>query len=390
MRNYCSASLHPHGVVAMHMKESSNIKELLDSVDLTKFEPFSTFSAEKMKDIEKSANIVQLPPGKHIFDQGDMDSNSIFLLSGQIALVAIGHPAITIKAGSNEALQPVADYKPREVTALAHSRISIMNIETSLLEELIAHNKKEQKEGINNEELEELKLSESRIEWVLNSPLFFRLPTPHVQVLARRLEEITATTGAKIISEGDDCEYYYIITEGRCMISYQSTDGCEVKFAELSIGRGFGESALITNRKHSNTITMLEDGKLVRIPRNDFMSLMVTPYIKCVSYSQMLTMLDEGTTLIDVRTQQAYLNDNLRNSINLPLSLLWKTAPILDKGKAYIACCEDGTRSTIAAFIMAQHGLNARILEGGIESTSTAENKAAIEPAPETNNNHQD
>ncbi|MCF6324193.1 MAG: cyclic nucleotide-binding domain-containing protein [Gammaproteobacteria bacterium] len=351
------------------LKTPDNKPQAKGAVDLSVFEPFNAFTTEMIDTVIKEASVDRLPPGRRIFNQGDIDGKSVFLLSGQIALIADGHPAITIKAGTNEALQAVADNKPREVTALARSSVTLMSVATELLYEmskttLIVSAKKSNSAG----DSKESRSRSARIERVLNSPLFFRLPSPHVQVLTRRLEEVYVKAGEVVVNEGDDGEYYYVITMGSCMVTrvLKGTDK-KSRLAELGIGRGFGEGALIGDMLHSSTVSMLEDGALVRIPKSEFMTLLVTPYIKRVSYEQMLMMQDEGAVLLDVRIHSAFERMSLRGSINLPLATLWKAASILDKSKEYVVCCDIGKRSTIAAFLMAQQGLNARILEGGLQ-----------------------
>jgi len=340
------------------------------AMDLSAFEPFNAFTADMIRSVLKKASVDRLPPGRRIFNQGDMDGKSVFLLSGQIALIAEGHPAITIKAGSNEALQAVADSKPREVTALARSSVTLLSVSAELLHEMKQTTPMVSVQKTTPEDdCKESRSRSARIEWVLNSPLFFRLPSPHVQVLTRRLEEISVKAGETVVSEGDDGEYYYVITMGSCMVTrtVKDTDK-KSRLAELGVGRGFGEGALIGDVPHSSTVTMQEDGALVRIPKSEFMTLLVTPYIKRVSYEQMLMMQDEGAVLLDVRIHSAFEKMSLRGSINLPLATLWKAASILDKSKEYVVCCDVGKRSTIAAFLMAQQGLNARILEGGLQN----------------------
>lgn len=351
-----------------------------ESVDLSIFEPFNGFTADMLETIASKSAVERLPPGRRIFNQGDMDGKSVFLLSGQIALIAEGHPAITIKAGSNEALQPVAESRPREVTALARSSVTLMLVATELLYEMtkttpmVSVRRSQIEEGS-----KESRSRAARIEWVLNSPLFFRLPSPHVQVLTRRLEEIYVEAGRTVVNEGDDGEYYYVITKGSCVVT-RTIKGTDKKsrLAELGIGRGFGEGALIGDMPHSSTVSMLEDGALVRIPKYEFMTLLVTPYIKRVSYEQMLMMQDEGAVLLDVRIHSAFEKMSLRGSINLPLATLWKAASILDKSKEYIVCCDVGKRSTIAAFLMAQQGLNARILEGGLRNLYEQQDEGVV------------
>jgi len=350
--------------------KASDKQQTQGAIDLSAFEPFNAFSAEMLDKVLSESSVTRLPPGRRIFDQGDMDGKSVFLLSGQVALIAEGHPAITIKAGANEALQAVADSKPREVTALARSSVTLLSVATELL-----HDMNETtpmvlvKKQSPTDDSKACRSRSARIEWVLNSPLFFRLPSPHVQVLMRRLEEISVKVGEAVVNEGDVGEFYYVITMGSCIVTRTVKDTYKKsRLAELGVGHGFGEDALIGDVPHSSSVAMLEDGALVRIPKSEFMALLVTPYIKRVSYEQMLMMQDEGAVLLDVRIHAAFEKMSLRGSINLPLATLWKAASILDKSKGYVVCCDIGKRSTIAAFLMAQQGLNARILDGGLQN----------------------
>ena len=62
-----------------------------------------------------------------------------------------------------------------------------------------------------------------------------------------------------------------------------------------------------------------------------------------------------------------------RGCINIPLYLLRLKIGTLDPAKKYIMYCNTGHRSSAAAFIMNEHGLEAYVLEGGLAALSRGE-----------------
>ena len=59
-----------------------------------------------------------------------------------------------------------------------------------------------------------------------------------------------------------------------------------IKLAELGVGDTFGEEALIAEAKRNATVTMLTDGVLMRLNKQDFRELMNEPLLQWVSYDK--------------------------------------------------------------------------------------------------------
>lgn len=77
-------------------------------------------------------------------------------------------------------------------------------------------------------------------------------------------------------------------------------------------------------------------------------------------------MVRSGAVLVDIRMENEYRNSgHFRGCINIPLYLLRLKIGTLDPAKKYIMYCDTGHRSSAAAFIMNEHGLEAYVLEGG-------------------------
>lgn len=66
--------------------------------------------------------------------------------------------------------------------------------------------------------------------------------------------------------------------------------------------------------------------------------------------------IEQGATIIDVRTPGEFASGHLANSQNLPLQSLAHTIKTLDKSKPYVLYCRSGNRSGQAFQIMRSAG----------------------------------
>ena len=335
-------------------------KQNLDEDHLGTLSPLNSLSPDLLKEVIEHCSIERFPPGQRIFTQRENDNRTIFLLSGQLALMAEGHAAITLKADSNEATQPIAAQQPRQVTALASTSVTVMSIDSDILRDILERAKRE---GASAELPSET--FQNRFNTVFDSPLFVELPDPHKHVLMRRMVEMPVKTDQVIIREGQSSENYYLIVEGHCRVT-RGTGRQTVIVADLGPGMGFGEGALIENDYHDSTVTMVDDGMLLSLSKGEFLTLLVRPFIKWVQLEELRKLQKQGSVVIDIRTPAAYARTQLEDSINLPLVVLRKAVRVLDRNHHYIVVCDVGRRSATAAFLLAEQGLNVSILEGGL------------------------
>ena len=69
-----------------------------------------------------------------------------------------------------------------------------------------------------------------------------------------------------------------------------------------------------------------------------------------------LEIVQNGATIIDVRTIVEYRNGHLQNSVNIPLHKLTRHIPKLNQEKPIITCCATGSRSAAARRILKSYG----------------------------------
>lgn len=193
-----------------------------------------------------------------------------------------------------------------------------------------------------------------------------QLPPAQIGELMVRLERVKVKRGQVIIKQGDEGDYYYIIESGRCEVTRQ-VSGAEMWVAELKAGDAFGEEALVADERRNANVKMKTDGALWRLSKPDFIELLQVPLLRGIDRSDAEKRVAEGHALwVDVRYPAEFMQDGLPGALNIPLNEIRAAFGVLSVKKEYIVYCQSGRRSSVAAFLLAQRGLKASWLEGGL------------------------
>jgi len=80
----------------------------------------------------------------------------------------------------------------------------------------------------------------------------------------------------------------------------------------------------------------------------------------------------DRVAFLDVRTDGEYEAGHIEDSVHIPLQELAQRRDELDATRSYVAVCQVGQRSELAASFLAAHGFVAENLEGGLESWTAA------------------
>jgi len=157
------------------------------------------------------------------------------------------------------------------------------------------------------------------------------------------------------------------VTDGRCVVTRETPlnrDG--IKLAELGVGDTFGEEALISEATRNATVTMLTDGSLMRLGKDDFQTLMNEPMLQWVEFEEATDIIGGGGKWLDVRLPSEFENFHQPDAINIPLYFIRLKLKALDLDSPYVVCCDTGRRSSAAAYILSERGFNASVLKGGL------------------------
>jgi len=139
------------------------------------------------------------------------------------------------------------------------------------------------------------------------------------------------------------------------------------------MGDTFGEEALISGATRNATIAMLTDGELMRLAKDDFNTLLNEPMLQWVDYEQAKQIVGNGGVWLDVRLPSEYERWHLEPSLNVPLYFIRLKIKTLDPSLPYVVVCDNGRRSSAAAYILSERGLEVRVLRGGIAATDLAD-----------------
>lgn len=202
---------------------------------------------------------------------------------------------------------------------------------------------------------------------IVSSPLQRLLPANFVD-FADRFERYPVRKGDIVIREGDPGEHYFLIEAGRCEI-FRQVGRVKVPLAELVAGQAFGEESLVTDEPRNASVQMLSDGVLLRMRKADFVRLIKEPLLHAIQWSAASAQVACGQARwLDARYPAEFSQNGLSDALNVPLSEIRTAFNFLDRDTAYIVYCDNGRRSSAAAFLLARQGFNAFWLTGGLAS----------------------
>jgi CRP-like cAMP-binding protein len=349
----------------------------VDKEVLKTLTPPASLNAQQFSQLSREAIVEEVPAGRVLFKEGEVDRTTIYLLSGEIELTCNAGRAARLRGGSEQATAPIANEQPRRATATAKTAITITRFDTDLLDVLLTW---DQLSGI---EVSDITPSDQTAEisgdWmtrILQSKAFLRIPPANIQTMFMRLQELSASAGQVVVKQGDEGDYYYIIGRGQCEVTRRSASGSQVTLARLGAGDCFGEEALLSLARRNATVTMQTDGRLMRLAKSDFEELLKSPMVKEVELEQAQGMVKTGAVLVDVRLEAERQGGGIKGSLHVPLYMLRLRAETFDPGKTYICFCTTGRRSSAAAFLLSERGFDSCMLKGGLRAIANRESQA--------------
>ncbi len=105
-------------------------------------------------------------------------------------------------------------------------------------------------------------------------PLFASLDSKATAALGRYLTIHDYPSSAVIFRTGDPGDSMYLVDFGNVCISITDADGQVVTLAELGPGEFFGEMSMLDGHGRSANATAMQDARLARLTRDDFISFM--------------------------------------------------------------------------------------------------------------------
>jgi CRP-like cAMP-binding protein len=344
---------------------------------LRKLAPLDGMKKDNQAALARKVFIRELDPGRQLFKQGDTEKRTIWVISGTVELRDEDRTVGVIKGGTPEARNPILPKLPREFSARAMDQVEYLSIDSELLDVMITW---DQTGTYEVAELQSQFQDAEGDDWMttlLQSRAMQRIPPANIQAIFMRMQRMPYRSGDVVIRQGAEGDYFYAIVSGRCVVTRETPlnkDG--IRLAELGVGDTFGEEALISESKRNATITMLTDGVLMRLNKQDFRELMNEPVLQWVTPEKARALIEKGGHWLDVRLPSEFQNLAVEGAINIPLYFIRLKLSTLQKGKPYVVYCDTGRRSSAAAFILVEKGFDAYVLKGGLSSLDTGLRRA--------------
>ncbi len=342
------------------------MRDPLNPEQLRSFTPLNVLSEQQWRELRGDLVPQPVLPGQLLFQRGDQAGRSYFLLSGEIVLRAADGTETHLHAGMPASLHALSPSLPRQHDAQAVSDVSVLVLESEMIARMLTWRSAYQ------DLLLEMDQHGGDIEWLeilLANPLFSKVPPANVRAMLNHLQVLEMPAGAAVLREDEAGDCCYFLKSGRAEV-IRGADSQQQVLAELEVGACFGEDALLSDRPRNATVTMLESGQVLRLDRQDFLSLLKAPVVAEASFAEAARMLNSGAQWLDVRLQEEYERAHALQSLHMPLHLLRLKARLLEPGRSYLCYCDSGKRSANAVFLLSQLGYKAYALRDGVDALS--------------------
>lgn len=354
--------------------EASSNTDLVALSLLRTFSPLDGLKRENLGALARKTRLREMPEGGILFRRGEEDRHSYFLVRGEVELIDDGVVVRTVVGGTNDARFALAEGRPRRFSARARTPVQYIAIDAEALDVLMTWDQT----GIY--EVEEITTTDADAvggdDWMttlLQTKALHRVPPSHLQALFMRLQRLNLKAGEVLVRQGEPGDYFYIVVAGRCVVTRETPLNREgIRLAELGPGDSFGEEALVAEAERNATVSMLTDGAVMRLGKQDFRELLNEPMLQWATAGEAQALASAGAQLLDVRLPSEAQAQPVPGAVNIPLYFMRLKLRQLDRNQSYVVLCDTGRRSSAGAFLLAERGFNAYVLRGGLSTLAEA------------------
>jgi rhodanese-related sulfurtransferase len=331
--------------------------------------PVNALTEDHLNTLMRDTQVEVLCRGQIICQRANCDDTHIYLLSGKVSIDSGAGDKLIVDANDPQARFPLAHYQPRLETVTAVDDCQIIRFASSQLDAMLAWDQAANYITLDITGQRDLDEDADWMLTLLRSNLFYKVPPMNIRQILSRFRPHFAHSGDVIIRQGEVGDSCYFIKEGAVSV-YRATDekSASALVAELSVGRCFGEDALVNNAPRNATVVMRDNGVLMKLDKQDFFLLLKSPPVRSLTLAEIDRELINGAELIDVRTESEYEQIHAASALNMPLTILKLKSRLLDRDKRYITYCNSGRRSSAAAYLLVEDGYNVTVLRNGFDS----------------------
>ncbi|TPW16677.1 MAG: Crp/Fnr family transcriptional regulator, partial [Halothiobacillaceae bacterium] len=340
-------------------------EKIITSTLLRELPLLSDMSNEQLEQLARQAVLTTHAPGQDVFKQTIHEDATVYLLGGVVICFTPAGERLIIKAGSPQAKQPLKQQGCAAYNTIAQTSVTLFHVDCTMFHQDIDQQPLPFTASINEPPP---KNSNAWLTRFLAANAFLSLPAGHLQTLIAELEQIDIKNGQRVMQQGAETSYYYIIKQGRLVMSRKLDSSQQtVDLMELNPGDGFGEDLLAPSGLRYASVIAIDDCQLMRITKKSFETLLVKPLLSTLTYAEAQTYQQQGALLIDTRAAEEHLTKALPNSVNIPLALFRPQLHRLEPQRDYILYGNEEHAGAAALFLLKQKGYKAHLLAGGID-----------------------
>lgn len=350
---------------------------------LNTIEPIAKLSAGRKQELANLCFVETVSKGVNPLRMNITHAKqAVYLTKGELELQFAKSGKAVLRADTDAAKYPI-NHDQDLTKCIALTEVQILRIDYDLLDIMMTWDQLPTKDDTHKQanNPKDGKAGRTTVDWMrdpcvfsvekLQSGVFSKVPVANIEAMFQRMERIQTVAGQVMIKQGAMGDYYYLIESGLLEVSRAEHVGATpAVVAELTEGDAFGEEALVSDNKRNATVTMKTDGQLLRLNKRDFVELLKEPMLTHVSRADAEAKIAEGALALDVRLPSEYQYEHIAGAINLPLNEVRQQLSGLDKNLSYVVYCQTGRRSSAAAFILAQHGFDVVVLDGGTRANA--------------------
>jgi rhodanese-related sulfurtransferase len=323
---------------------------------------FGGLSEQMIKDLEATGKLLtyHLDAGEQVSLRGRDGEDAVYLVEGEVTVTQGGQEYDLDRIEHQCRPVSLADREVVSFRAVAPSRLCRAdrdNIDYLLGWKTLVSTLAPEKEDL-----------QRTLARLRNPAVFMHLPFSNVEEAFRRMTRREVRSGEEIMQQGDIADNFYVIESGVAEVWQQGAYDDEHQLvAELGTGSHFGEDALVGDCARNATIRIKEGGTLLVLDGEDFRELIRKPMLHEIDVKVAKTWVDSGDReLLDVRYEEEWDDARIPGATLIPLHELRNRIDELSSEKGYITYCLSGKRSAVAAMILAQQGIDAVCMKGGI------------------------
>lgn len=333
-----------------------------------RYVPLNALRPESQRDLARKSALLSLRSGDYAFRAGDDAAQALYLVDGELQLEdPAGKPLTRLRAGDPASAHRIAHQSPRAVSARCGKDAQILAVDASLLDVMLTW---DQTGSFVVGDVGNGAAGGGDEDWMtrlLQTKTFQLVPPANLQAMFMRMQKVAVAPGQVIVKQGTPGDYFYVIVEGRCIVTREQPNQKPVRLAELEVGASFGEEALIAEESRNASVTALTRVTLMRLAQDDFRKLLNEPLERRLPLAEAQKLIDGGRARwLDVRLPSEFQNHHLPGAVNVPLYMLRMKLGALDPKTTWILCCDTTRRSSVGAFVLTQKGYEAYVLDKGV------------------------